>query len=102
MPYGYASVPIGHKGEAFSSDHLWAESTNDIPATRHHVPANPLDHSAKADPDRDTAILATCCSGGYSMKAIGHHFGLSHSMVRSIVHNEPDSGFRIQRWPEWH
>ncbi len=36
----------------------------DIPETQHRSPPKPLDHYAKANPDRDTAILATYRSGG--------------------------------------
>ena len=67
---------------------------SDVPAAHRRAPPKPLDHYAKTNPDRDPAILAAYRSGGYSMKAIGHHFGLSYSMVSRIVNREPDSRFK--------
>jgi putative transposase len=49
-----------------------------------------LGHYAKVNRDRDKAIVAAYASGGYSMKAIGDHFGLHYSMVSRIVRRGSD------------
>ena len=36
---------------------------------------------------RNAAIIASFSSGGYTMKEIGAHFGISYSMVSKIVRN---------------
>lgn len=58
---------------------------DDIPATQRRAPAKPLEHYARAHRNRNEAISAAYLSGGYSMKAIGEHFGLHYSMVSRIV-----------------
>jgi putative transposase len=60
-------------------------SLDEIPATQRRAPAKPLEHYARTHRRRDEAIKAAYRSGGYSMKAIGEHFGLHYSMVSRIV-----------------
>ncbi len=67
---------------------------SEIPATQHRPPPKSLDHYAKVNRDRDKAIAAAYCSGGYSMKAIGEHFGLGYSMVSRIIKRVGDSRFK--------
>jgi putative transposase len=62
----------------------------DIPSTQHRPPPKSLGHYAKVNRDRDKAIVAAYASGGYSMKAIGDHFGLHYSMVSRIVRRGSD------------
>lgn len=62
-----------------------ATSLDEIPATQRRAPAKPLEHYARTHRRRDEAIEAAYRSGGYSMKAIGEHFGLHYSMVSRIV-----------------
>ncbi len=52
------------------------------------------DHYARSHRDRDKAIAAAYASRGYSMKAIGEHFGLHYSMVSRIVKSESDAKFK--------
>jgi REP element-mobilizing transposase RayT len=66
----------------------------EIPSIQHRPPPKPLAHYAKANRDRDSAITAAYDSGGYSMKAIGEHFGLHYSMVSRIVKKRSDSRFK--------
>ena len=66
----------------------------EVPSTQHRPPPKPLAHYAKVNPDRDTAIVAAYRSGGYSMKAIGDHFGLHYSMISRIVKRAVDSKFK--------
>jgi REP element-mobilizing transposase RayT len=66
----------------------------EIPSTQHRSPPKPLAHYAKAISDRDKAIAAAYASGGYSMKAIGDHFGLHYSMVSRIIQKETNSKVR--------
>ena len=66
----------------------------EVPSTQHRPPPKPLAHYAKVNRDRDTAIVAAYRSGGYSMKAIGDHFGLHYSMVSRVIKKAADSKFR--------
>lgn len=67
---------------------------SEIPSAQLRPPPKSLAHYAKANRDRDQAITAAYGSGGYSMKAIGEHFGLGYSMVSRIVKRENDSRFK--------
>ena len=58
---------------------------DEVPSIQHRLPPQSLEHYASAKPDRDRAIAAAYASGGYSMKAIGDHFGLHYSMVSRIL-----------------
>lgn len=60
---------------------------DDIITTHHRPPPKPLEHYAKLHRNRDEAIAAAYASGGYSMKAIGDHFGLGYSMVSRVIRN---------------
>lgn len=58
---------------------------SEIPAKQRLAPAKPLEHYATQAQDRDAAIVASYASGGYSMKAIGDHFGLHYSYISRII-----------------
>jgi hypothetical protein len=60
-------------------------SLAEVPSTQHRPAPKSLEHYAKSIRDRDKAIAAAYASGGYSMKAIGDHFGLHYSMVSRIL-----------------
>ena len=66
----------------------------EVPSTQHRPPPKPLAHYAQVNRERDTAIVAAYRSGGYSMKAIGDHFGLHYSMISRIVKKTVDSKFK--------
>ena len=68
-----------------------ATALSEVPATQHRSPPMPLEHNAKTAHNRDQSIVAAYRCGGYSMKIIGEHFGLHHSMVSRIVRKEGDS-----------
>jgi REP element-mobilizing transposase RayT len=58
---------------------------SEIPAAQRRRPARSLDYYAQKHRDRDDAIVTAYRSGGYSLKAIGDHFGLHYSRVSRIV-----------------
>jgi hypothetical protein len=58
---------------------------SEIPAAQRRPQAKPLDDYARKSQDRNEAILMAYESGGYSLKAIGDHFGLHYSRVSRIV-----------------
>lgn len=57
----------------------------DVPEVQHRPPPKPLDLYESAALDRDEAIVAAFHSGGYTMKAIGAHFGLGRSRISQII-----------------
>jgi REP element-mobilizing transposase RayT len=57
---------------------------SEIPARQRLAPPRPLAVYA-ARKDRDGAIAEAYASGGYSMKAIGDHFGLHYSYISRII-----------------
>lgn len=68
-------------------------SLDGIPSAQRRPPALSLERYERDHADRDEAIVAAYASGGYSMKAIGEHFGLHHSMISRIVRAARDSRF---------
>ena len=68
-----------------------AASLDEIPATQRRAPPKPLADYARRHRDRNDAITAAYLEGGYTMKAIGEHFGLHYSMVSRIVKAEVDA-----------
>jgi REP element-mobilizing transposase RayT len=58
---------------------------DEFPASQHRPPPLPLAHYASTAADRDEAILQAYQSGGYTLQAIGDHFGLHYSRVSRIV-----------------
>jgi len=62
-----------------------AQRLDEFPASQHRPPPQPLEHYASTAADRDAAILQAYQSGGYTLQAIGNHFGLHYSRVSRIV-----------------
>ena len=58
---------------------------SEIPSSQKRKAAKPLRYYEKKYKDRDTAILSTYASGGYSMKEIGDYYGLHYSRVSRII-----------------
>lgn len=58
---------------------------SEIPIAQRRKPAQSLDYYAQKHRDRNSAIVTAYRSGGYSLKAIGDHFGLHYSRVSRIV-----------------
>lgn len=68
-------------------------SLDEIPSTQRRPPPLSLERYQHAHLNRDDAIVAAYDSGGYTMKAIGEHFGLHYSMVSLIVRAAGNSRF---------
>lgn len=71
-----------------------AQRLDEFPASQYRPPPMPLDHYASAASGRDAAILRAYESGGYTLQAIGNHFGLHYSRVSRIV-----SRAKSKTWP---
>jgi putative transposase len=58
---------------------------NEVPSTQRRPVARALAYYQATNPDRNTAIVRAYAAGGYTLKAIGEHFGLHYSTVSGIV-----------------
>ena len=58
---------------------------SEIPMAQRRKPAKALAYYEQKHRERDEAIVQAYQSGGYSLKAIGEHFGLHYSRVSRIV-----------------
>ena len=58
---------------------------SEVPSAQRRKPPKSLGHYEKTCQSRDEAIATAYASGGYSMKEIGHHFGLHYSRVSRII-----------------
>jgi hypothetical protein len=56
-----------------------------------------LAENARMHPRRDDAIAAAYAGGGYTMKAIGEHFGLHYSRIVQRKQNEKNKTPRVAR-----
>ncbi len=65
-----------------------------IPSARRRKIPKPLDHYSSMYRVRNEAIIAAYRSGGYSMKAIGDHFGVHYSSVSKIIKAGENSRFK--------
>jgi REP element-mobilizing transposase RayT len=88
-PWGQLKNQIYLGSEAFV-DNLQSrlsadQDLSEIPAGQRRPVAKPLDYYARKYRDRNEAIVMAYESGGYSLKAIGEHFGLHYSWVSRIV-----------------
>ena len=57
----------------------------EVPQSKTKPPAKSLAAFARANVDRNDAIVAAYASGGYTMREIGDYFGLHYSRVSKIV-----------------
>jgi hypothetical protein len=61
------------------------QDLSEVPAAQRRQMPKPLEHYARAFPDRDEAIVQAYASGGYGLKEIGGHFDLHYSRVSRII-----------------
>ena len=61
------------------------KNLSEIPASQRRPVAKPLEYYARKYRERDEAIRHAYESGGYSLQAVGDHFGLHYSRVSRIV-----------------
>ena len=61
------------------------ELLSEIPASQRRAVPKPIEHYISKAPNRDSAIVAAYSCGGYTLKEVGQHFGLSYSRVSRIV-----------------
>jgi putative transposase len=61
------------------------DTLTDIPKKQRRGAAQALAEYEQAADTRNQAIVAAYRSGGYTLKAIGSHFGLHYSRVSKIV-----------------
>lgn len=59
--------------------------SEEVPAAQRRPAPRSLESYEREAPDRERAIIAAYRSGGYSMRAIGHHFGLHLSRISQIL-----------------
>jgi putative transposase len=74
--------------EKFVAQHLTAlkdKNLSEIPSSQKRARPKTLAQYQKLFPDRNQAITAAYESGGYSLQALGDHFGLHYSRVSRIV-----------------
>jgi REP element-mobilizing transposase RayT len=58
---------------------------SEVPSAHHRRAAQPLDFYNAKTRNRDEAIVMAYESGGYTLKALGEHFGLHYSRVSRII-----------------
>jgi len=63
----------------------------EIPRAQHRPLAQSLIHYEQQFPTRDAAIAAAYASGGFTMKAIGEHFGLHYSRMSRITQQQEEA-----------
>ncbi len=61
---------------------------SDIPQLQTRAKPGSLDEYEQSCTDRNQAIRSAFSSGGYTMKAIGEHFGLHYTSISRIVNSE--------------
>ncbi len=61
---------------------------SDIPQLQTRTKPVSLDEYEQPCTDRNQAIHSAFSSGGYTMKAIGEHFGLHYTSISRIVNSE--------------
>src|SRR3990167_2701652 len=60
---------------------------SEIPFSQRRQAPKDLYYYENSNPDRNSAICAAYQSGGYTLKALGDHFGLHYSTVSGIIKN---------------
>ena len=60
---------------------------SEIPSSQRRPVPKPLEYYRRTSQDRNEAIKQAYQSGGYTLKAIGDHFGLHYSTVSGIVND---------------
>jgi len=60
---------------------------SEVPASQRRPVPKTLEDYEASNHDRNTAITQAYQSGGYTLKEIGHHFGLHYSTVSGIIKN---------------
>ena len=59
--------------------------SEDVPVAQRRPIPRSLENYEREAPDRESAIIAAYRSGGYSMRAIGRHFGVHPSRISQIL-----------------
>ena len=67
------------------------QELSEVPRAQRRKVAKPLDYYSARYTDRNEGIIAAYQSGGYSMKAIGDHFGVHYSSVSKIIKVDENS-----------
>ena len=70
------------------------QELSEIPRAQRRKVPKPLDYYSNRYKDRNAGIIAAYQSGGYSMKAIGDHFGVHYSSVSKIIKAGENSQFK--------
>jgi hypothetical protein len=60
---------------------------SEIPGAQRRPLVKPIEYYESVASDRNSAIVKSYDSGGYTLKALGEHFGLHYSTVSGIVKN---------------
>jgi len=63
------------------------DDLSEVPKAQRRLPAKSLTWYAKANRDPHQAMAQAYTSGGYTLKAIGSHFGVHYSTVSRAVKN---------------
>jgi REP element-mobilizing transposase RayT len=80
--------------EDLLSKHNLGQGLSEIPRTQRRELPKSLDYYSQKYQERNESIVAAYRSGGYSMKAIGDHFGIHYSSVSKIINTDKDSQFK--------
>jgi putative transposase len=70
------------------------QELSEIPRAQRRKIHKPLEYYSHLYKDRNDGIIAAYQSGGYSMKAIGDHFGVHYSSVSKIIKADENSQFK--------
>jgi REP element-mobilizing transposase RayT len=70
------------------------QELSEIPKVQKRKRPKPLDYYSAKHKMRNNGIIAAYQSGGYSMKAVGDHFGVHYSSVSKIIKKAGDSQFK--------
>lgn len=62
-----------------------SKELSEIPSSQRSPEPEELSYYEQTSRDRNSAILRAYRSGGYTMKQIGHHFGIHYSTVSGII-----------------
>jgi hypothetical protein len=65
---------------------------SEVPASQRRPAPKTLEDYEASNQGRNTAITKAYQSGGYTLKEIGHHFGLHYSTVSGIINMKREPG----------
>jgi len=70
------------------------QELSEIPRAQRRKVPKPLEYYSNRYKERNEGIIAAYQSGGYSMKAVGDHFGVHYSSVSKIIKAGENSQFK--------